>query len=432
MDPYDVVIVGARCAGSPLATMLARQGLAVCVLDQARFPSDTLSTHVVQPHGVELLDRLGALDRMPDDAVSIESLTLVMDDVRIEETQLPGQRPGLSARRVTMDAALVDVARAAGAEVRTATRATGLLRQGDRVVGVETDGGAVCGRLVIGADGRRSSVADWAGSREYHVTPGGRMLALGYFEGVADLEPRLRIGQIGDWAFLAAPTDGGLYMSGVLCDLAAAPAFLADRAASYERGLRAWPELAALVDGRRMVGPLRVQTDWHGFFREAAGPGWVLVGDAGHFKDFTPGQGISDALRQVDRLAPAIVEGFASDREATLDALLQRWWTWRDEDAWEMYWFASDMGAPGPPTPLVTRVLRDISKRPGGGQDLLRMLDHEIPPSALFTRPRLALAAVRALADRPRQARATAREIGASVREQVRRDRLRPGVVPAR
>jgi 2-polyprenyl-6-methoxyphenol hydroxylase-like FAD-dependent oxidoreductase len=175
-----------------------------------------------------------------------------------------------------------------------------------------------------------------------------------------------------------------------------------------------------------------VQTDWHGFFREAAGPGWALVGDAGHFKDFTPGQGISDALRQADRLAAAIAEGLSSDRESTLDDRLQNWWRWRDEDAWEMYWFASDMGVPGPPTPLVTRVLRDLSERPGGGQDLLRMLDHEISPSALFTRRRLLAAAGRALADRPREAVATAREIGASVREQVRRDRLRPGVAPAR
>jgi flavin-dependent dehydrogenase len=43
--PYDVVVVGARCAGAPLATMLARDGLRVCLVDKDRFPSDTPSSH---------------------------------------------------------------------------------------------------------------------------------------------------------------------------------------------------------------------------------------------------------------------------------------------------------------------------------------------------------------------------------------------------
>src|SRR5260221_6317270 len=61
-EQFDVVIVGARCAGSPLATMLARRGLRVCLLDRSRFPSDSLSTHVIQPCGVQVLERLGVLD----------------------------------------------------------------------------------------------------------------------------------------------------------------------------------------------------------------------------------------------------------------------------------------------------------------------------------------------------------------------------------
>jgi hypothetical protein len=99
-----------------------------------------------------------------------------------------------------------------------------------------------------------------------------------------------------------------------------------------------------------------------------------LVGDAGHFKDPTPGQGISDALRQAVELAPAI-----------------DWWCWRDRDAWEMYWFAHDMGAPGPPPLLVQEIQRRIAdpQLTGG---LLRVFNHDLAPSKLFT-PSLALAA---------------------------------------
>src|SRR3954468_1890582 len=61
---YDAIIVGARCAGAPTAMLLARKGYRVLLLDRARFPSDTLSTHVVQPLGVDALRRWGLLERL--------------------------------------------------------------------------------------------------------------------------------------------------------------------------------------------------------------------------------------------------------------------------------------------------------------------------------------------------------------------------------
>src|SRR5438094_8346573 len=61
---YDAIIVGARCAGSPLAMLLARKGYRVLVVDRASFPSDTISTHIVQPLAVAALARWGLLDRL--------------------------------------------------------------------------------------------------------------------------------------------------------------------------------------------------------------------------------------------------------------------------------------------------------------------------------------------------------------------------------
>ena len=141
-EQFDVVIVGARCAGSPLAAMLARRGLRVCLLDKSQFPSETLSTHVIQPCGVAVLDRLGVLDAvLAAGAVPLTRLTLVAEEARLD-TEFDAEAfgaPGLCARRITLDHLLVEAAASAGAEVRTGTRATGLLQEDGRVAGVETE-----------------------------------------------------------------------------------------------------------------------------------------------------------------------------------------------------------------------------------------------------------------------------------------------------
>ncbi len=160
-------------------------------------------------------------------------------------------------------------------------------------------------------------------------------------------------------------------------------------------------------------------TDWHGYFRRSAGPGWVLVGDAGHFKDFTPAQGIADALRQAQRLAASITGGL--DQDGELDARLRRWWQWRDEDAYDMYWLAKDMGVPGVSTPLITSVIREIAGSEAATQQWLRVLNHEIPPSKLFTAGRLVKAAARALRDQPRRIPVTLGEIVHALKDEIYR-----------
>jgi 2-polyprenyl-6-methoxyphenol hydroxylase-like FAD-dependent oxidoreductase len=429
---FDVVVVGARCAGSPLATMLARRGLSVCLVDRAQFPSETPSTHVIQPCGVQVLDRLGVLDAIVGTgAVKLDRLTMVIDDaVRIESTLDPVvfPHPALCVRRVTLDALLVEAAGAAGADVRTGLRVTGLTTEDGRVTGVETaDGEPVQAGLIVGADGRHSTVASLVGAREYRVTSPGRMFAWAYFEGAADREGRLRIGRRGKWAFLAGPTDADLYMAAVVSDMADQAEFHADRDANFAAGIQAWPELAdAIADGRR-VGPIRVLTKWHGYFRQSAGPGWALVGDAGHFKDPSPGQGISDAFRQADQLAQAIEDGLGN---TTPDAAMQRWWRWRDDDAYEMYWFAQDMGAPGVSSPLITHLMQDIACGPDATQLFIRVLNHEVRPSQLLTTPRAARAAAHALRAKPSHIVATVKEIFTAASQEARRARQRRVIPP--
>jgi 2-polyprenyl-6-methoxyphenol hydroxylase-like FAD-dependent oxidoreductase len=189
---FDVVVVGARCAGSPLAATLARRGLSVCLVDRAQFPSETPSTHIIQPCGVEVLDRLGVLDAvLAAGAVPLDRMTMVIDDaVRIEAAvdRASSPHPTLCVRRVTLDALLVDAAAAAGADVRTGLRVGSLITEDGRVAGVDTPAGPIQGQLVVGADGRHSTVATLVGAREYHVSSAGKMFAWAYFENAQDRE----------------------------------------------------------------------------------------------------------------------------------------------------------------------------------------------------------------------------------------------------
>jgi menaquinone-9 beta-reductase len=427
-ESFDVIVVGARCAGAPLATMLVRAGLHVCVVDKDRFPSDTLSTHGIQPAGVQVLERIGVLDALLKLAPPIVRGRMVFDEdvAVIDDVIAVTGAPTLSVRRVVLDEILANAAAEAGADVRTQTAVTGLVMDRGRVAGVTTATGELRAPLVVGADGTRSAVAKMIGAQEYHPTPNGRVFVWAYYEG-DPTNGEIWFGKIGDHAYLVMPTDNGL------CLVAACPSIdrrdevRADREAVYEAGLRGWPELDARVAGARREGRIYTMANMGGFFRTSAGPGWTLVGDAGHFKDPTPGQGIADALRQSEQLSAAIVRALGGG-SGTPDQILRDWWRWRDADAWEMYWFAHDMGAAGPTPPL----LRQAQRRIAADRELIaatmRILNHDLPPSRVFT-PAFSLTTLAQALRRGRGQRgAILREAGTAALNEARRRRaLRVG-----
>jgi flavin-dependent dehydrogenase len=428
-----VVVVGGRCAGAALAIRLGHQGLSVCVIDRATFPSETPSTHAIQACGVRELDALGVRDEVTAATRPITRVVIALGTSQTEVDDVPGLlgAPALNVRRVTLDEILVRAAADAGADVCCDTSVSGLLTTDGRVTGVQTSRGPVKARLVVGADGMRSTVARLVGAEEYATTAPGRMFAWGYLSGVdldsAPVASTLWLGQPGEHGYLASATDGELFMAVATTDLARKSEFAADREQAYRASFGEWPALEEVVAGGSLEGPVRLVTNWHGYFRESAGPGWALVGDAGHFKDPTPGQGISDAFRQAGALASAIREGFPDP--VTLDDALRRYWRWRDDDAWSMYWFASDLGAPGAAAPLLAQVQRQLVTDPGLTEQLARVLNHEQDP-AVLTSPRvLARATTRALSQagppRGQALRQIAREASALTREELRRRRLR-------
>ena len=412
-EAFDVIVVGARCAGSSLAALLARSGVKVCVLDKDSFPSDTPSTHAVQPVGVRVLDRLGVLNDLTRVSPPLRSGRLIFDDAVARVPDIEGITGSyvISARRGVMDELLAEAARKSGAEVRTETRVLELVTERGRVAGVRTPEGELRSRMVIGADGTHSFVARAVGAEEYYPTENGRLFMWAYYE--ADpTGGEMWIGKRADWAYLVTPCDSGLCLVGACPSIGRRDEARGNREGVYEEGIRAWPELAEGVTGAQREGGVHTMANMHGFFRESAGAGWALVGDAGHFKDPTPGQGIADALRQSEKLAGEIERALGAETEADADRILADWWRWRDEDAWEMYWFAHDLGVSGPTPPLLAEIQRRVAASRELTDATVRVFNHEVEPSEVFTRG----FALKALGGAIRSGRGVRRQI---VREAV-------------
>ena len=432
IEEADVVIVGARCAGSPLAIQLAQTGLRVLLVDRDTFPSDTPSTHFFQVEGLQRFRALGVLDQLKATGAPLIEAT----DTRIEDVVIrapwpvrPGDAGGaMCVRRPLLDAILVERAADAGAWVATGTRVIGLLGNG-RVSGVRVrdasgDETEVRARLVVGADGRGSSVARFSGARAYNVTGNERFGFWGYYEGVPLESPvTAYLHRFGEEFVIAAPVDSGLFMVILLPPLNRLPMFRADSERAFDDHVAKDPVIASLIAGRHRAGRLQSTLGFRGYFRESAGPGWALVGDAGHFKDPAPAQGISDAVRQADRLARAIAIGMRSDNVG-LDRATQRWWRWRDDDAFEKYWFAQDLGRGGTVPSVFVEIIRRLDQR-GDFTRVMEVFNHRLRPSAVLTPGRLLSAAAR-LAVRRRGAsrRQVARETRELMAREMQRRRL--------
>jgi flavin-dependent dehydrogenase len=435
-EDYDVVVVGARCAGSSLARHLAKAGLSVVVLDKDEFPSDTPSTHVFQVEGVNALERLGVLERLrATGAPVVNHVHGLIGDMVVEMPWplRPGDAGGaMCVRRPVLDSILIEAARDAGAEVLTNTRVATLLREDRRVTGVRTEGRDFGARLVVGADGRGSIVARQVNARKYNVTRSERFACWGYYEDAAIPRPESAyLHRFGDEFFLACPADAGLFLIIQLPTGERVAEYRADPDGAFDAHLANDPVLAGIVGPGRRTAPLQFMYRYDGYLRESAGAGWVLVGDSGHFKDPAPGQGISDALRQAEALAPRIIEGLGGD-DAALDDGLREWWRWRDEDAFEKHWFAQDLGAGGALPEVLAELLRRLHAQ-GRFGDFVEIFNHRLRPSKVLTPPRLLGAAFSLLRRRDVDRRQVVRDVRTAVGNEVRRRRLnrRPRYVDA-
>lgn len=333
MRTFDAVVVGARCGGSTIAGQLARAGWKVLLVDRATFPSDTTSTHLLFPNSVARLAHLGILERLHD-AHRIHEVdfgwTILGHDLSgTQFTPIDGFTKSMCVRRIALDQVFVDWAIACGAIPRFATKMTGLIGgrdPDDPVRGITLEGGEeVHARWVIGADGRASTVAAKLGLPKLHERSGDLSFLLAYYTGLPDRPLSvLHVRERSAIMWSRCQDDIHLVSLGGPPELTRGDA--ATRMRSFEQGIRAWPEVIdpADIDKAERVSDLVVvpETMMRGFFKQASGPGWALIGDAGHFKHPATAQGISDAIEQAVHVADSLngddpeLSGYESWRDA--------------------------------------------------------------------------------------------------------------------
>lgn len=394
-NAYDAIIVGARCAGSPTAMLLARRGLRVLLLDRAHFPSDTLSTHVVHPRGVAALARWGLLQRLAASGCPpIHTYAFDFGPFTIDGSPGTAESPvAYCARRTVLDKLLVDAAVAAGAELREGFAVDELLTDdGGRVTGVRGHerGGARFdehARIVVGADGRQSLVARAVEAEAAHERAPLLASYYAYWSALpmnGRFETRIRP----ERGFAAAPTHDGLTMLVGGWPHRELEAHKGDVEGEFMRMLAQAPAFAERVRGARR------ESRWFGaavpnFFRRSHGPGWALVGDAGYTKDPITAQGISDAFVDAERVAGAIAAGLAGsdDDLARSLAAAQRE---RDTQALPMYEFTCQVASLEPPPPQMQQLLGAIHGRGEAMDAFVRMNAGTMSPAEFMSPGHLA------------------------------------------
>ncbi len=330
VNRYDAVIVGARAAGAATAMLLAQRGLRVLAVDRSGYGTDTLSTHALMRGAVSRLEAWGLAADLRAQTSSVTSTVFHYDDQVIElDASQGGASPLMAPRRTILDRTLVDAAANAGAEIRHNTSLTSITTHpSGRVVGVELEyadadtGRTVTRRvatdLLIGADGINSTVARRLEVPVTHQGTEASAYVARYLDGL-DIDRSayhwlyqqdrgagfIPTGHNQHVVFAAMPRHR--FRSEIRHDVTA----------GFDRVLgEVNPEFAEAVRAADTSGPVRSWPGRPGHFRQAYGPGWALVGDAGYFKDPFAAHGISDAFRDAELLADAVTSGdFESYRQ---------------------------------------------------------------------------------------------------------------------
>jgi flavin-dependent dehydrogenase len=387
---HDVVVVGGRVAGSATAMLLARLGHDVVVVDQASFPSDTVSTHSLARSGVVQLHRWGLLDDVLDSgAPAIRQVTFNAGGESVSRTvkEKAGVDFLVAPRRYVLDTILATAAERSGAEVRPSVTVTGLQRDGHgRVMGVQghdqTGARVELGaRFVVGADGLGSRVARSVGAAVNEAGQAGGAAQYAYYEG-------------GRWVgfefFVAERSFAGVFPThdGQACIWVLNPA--ADARAVRRRAgsrveafgqllERSHPELAERLRQARRTSPVQGMLRQPNQLRQAFGPGWALVGDAGYYRDAITAYGMSDAFRDAELLAVALDEALGGNAEET--TALAAYQQQRDQALRDIFEITCRLAA-YPPVPTfiglqkqlsaaIDREAAALAARPAPGERLL-------------------------------------------------------------
>ncbi len=385
---YDAIVVGARCAGSPTAMLLARKGYRVLVVGRATFPSDTVSTHLIHPPGVGALERGGLLDRVlatgcpPIDTYAFDFGPFTLTGSPASSDSAVSYAP----RRTVLDKLLVDAAAAAGAEVREGFAVDEVIIEDGRVTGIRGRGrgGAPVTEhadVVIGADGLNSIVARAVRPRQYDEKPPLLAAHYSYWSGLP-MSGRFEVYVRPYCSFAAWPTNDGLTLVIAGWQYKELAARRGDIEGNYRKVIDLAPSFAERMRSARREERF-VGMAVPGYFRKPFGPGWALVGDAGYNKDFITAQGIQDAFRDAELCATALDEAFTGKR--SFDAAMAGYQTTRDRHVRSMYEFTAQLASQEPPPPEMQQLLGAVHGNREAMDAFARVSAGVTPPAEFFS-----------------------------------------------
>lgn len=353
---YDAVIVGARCAGASLAMLLGRQGLKVLMLDGSSFPSDKItSTHFIWQSGVACMTRWGLIEKLEaTNCPSHDNYVLDMGGLELRggvKTEDGGVTTSYAPRRHVIDNLLIEEARAAGVEFEDEAKVVELLKDGGRVVGLryrnkDQETVEVSSRIVVGADGIKSTIAELAGAETYNYHEKSQQIFFSYFKNtdLTTVEFYSRPGRMG----FAWPSNDGEVVAGFCCRGEDAEKMTGDIVGNYWSELEAMsPDFCARLKAADQTAPVRTGGT-PSYMRTAGGPGWALTGDAGMNMDPVSASGISNAFIQAEMLSEAIADGVKNDR---LDENIAKFGSERDARFAAYFAFTADLAKLEPETP---------------------------------------------------------------------------------
>jgi 2-polyprenyl-6-methoxyphenol hydroxylase-like FAD-dependent oxidoreductase len=366
---YDAIVIGARCAGSPTAMLLARKGYRVLLLERAVFPSDVPRGHLIQAPGTALLKRWGLLDRVTaSNCPPIPRLTLDVGPFALTSAApLADEAASIYAPpHGILDQILAEAAVEAGAELREGFVVREVLMAGERVIGIRgqgKDGQPVTetARIVIGADGLHSLVARTVQAPQYHIKPNLTCAFFSYFSGLPVDGVTIYVRE--RRFFGVFPTNDALTCVAIQLPSAELDPFRRDIEGHFFQELEQHvPELAARVRAAKREERFLGVADIPNFFRKPYGPGWALVGDAGYHKDPYTGQGISDAFLAAELLSEALDAGWSGRRK--LEDALFDYEQQRNEDALPKYELNCQLASLEPPPPEMQQLFGALMHNP--------------------------------------------------------------------
>jgi 2-polyprenyl-6-methoxyphenol hydroxylase-like FAD-dependent oxidoreductase len=383
---YDAIIVGARCAGSPTAMLLAQQGLRVLLVDRHTFPSDTLSTHLIHPAGVAYLKRWGLVDGLIDTgAPPIDSYTFDFGPVTISGRphSVDGCHLAYAPRRTLLDDLLVQAAVRAGAEVWQGFTVHEILTDDGAVTGIRgsgRDGRSVLARadLVVGADGRNSVVAKAVRPHQYNQKPKLSVAYYTYWEGldVEHFEAYIRP----DRGWAAWPTNEGRVLTVLGWPYDELEANRQDIEGNVLASMELAPSFARRVRRATRVEPFRGGA-MPNVFRKPYGRGWALAGDAGFLHDPITAQGMTDAFRDAELLTTAMAQHRAG---RPYDVAMAEYQQTRDAAVGAMYEFTADLARMEPPPPEMQALIGAMAGNPTAMNRFVSAYAGSISPGDFF------------------------------------------------